>query len=140
MTLAPLGDRAVWHQAVRRDTAALVRLTLPPIISMPDRVDMEIYRGDDLIFDVAVFNWDDTEADLTSTVASSQIRESWYPSALLAELVTSITDNVITCHLLHDDSNDLPGRCAWDLQLTHGALIHTILAGSVGVTPDVTRP
>jgi hypothetical protein len=114
-----------------------------PVGTLPERVDLTLYRGDDFHLDVTVTKADGTPLDLAGIVPTAQVRET--PDAAdppLATFLVTVTDNVIGLHLTHLEAallDDTPA--VWDLQLNDAAGgITTLVRGSVAVTLDVTRP
>jgi hypothetical protein len=111
------------------------------IESLPNQVDLKIYRGDDFYLDLTVYDPDDTPSDLTGVTASSQIRASPGAAATLATLDAFVNGNVITLHLKHADSATLPNNCVWDAQMTYGSGdIITLAGGNITVSGEVTKP
>jgi hypothetical protein len=108
---------------------------------MPGDYDLQIYRGDTGRW--AFILWQDTDktvpVDLTGAIVASQIRDR-PGGATLADMACTITgSNRIDMMLAPADSQNLPSRGAWDLQVTMPAGdVTTIVAGRVCVTVDVT--
>jgi len=110
-------------------------------MSTPQRVPLDVYRGDTHRWTLTL--WTDPAAtlpfDLTGVTAKAEIRRPG-GGPLLAALDTAVTlPNTVDLLLPADESASLPGRVAWDLQLTFGdGSVRTAAAGPVTVTADVT--
>jgi hypothetical protein len=109
---------------------------------MPGDYDLNIYRGDTGRW--AFILWQDIAktipVDLTGAAVAAQIRDR-PGGANLADMACVITGtNRIDMMLAPTDSQNLPSRGAWDLQVTMGNSgdVTTIVAGRVCVTGDVT--
>jgi hypothetical protein len=109
----------------------------------PGRYDLALYRGDSYAWTFRL--WEDTgrtdPTDLTGATAAAELRDK--PNgAVIVTLGCVITlPNIISVELPADSWPDLPVTlAAWDLELTYAATgqVHTVVAGSVAVTPDVT--
>jgi len=123
--------------------AAMPLAGAPTLIeALPEPVNMALYRGDDFAFQLTVTNPDGSAADLTGETATSQMRvtaDTADPPA--GHFDCTIATNVITVVLANAVSKLLPAALVWDLQLTSGTgSIRTLVAGTISVTPDVTRP
>ena len=112
-------------------------------MSEPERRDLRLYRGD--TFTLTVRLWVDmvggVPVDLTGVTAAAEIRD--VPSgALLATFGVAITGNEINLTLPAGSWSMFPARSSavWDLELSEpGAVVRTILAGTVAISGDVTR-
>jgi hypothetical protein len=108
---------------------------------MPGDYDLNIYRGDTGRW--AFILWQDVAktvpVDLTGASVAAQIRDR--PGGTnLADMSCAVTGvNRIDMLLAPADSQSLPSRGAWDLQVTMGSGdVTTIVAGRVCVAVDVT--
>jgi len=107
----------------------------------PGNYPLALYRGDSYRWQFKL--WLDAAktqpADLADVTPKAQIR-SKPAGTLLADLDCVVTlPNIIDASLDHTESQELPSKGSWDLQLTYtGGDVRTILAGPVTVTPDVT--
>jgi hypothetical protein len=107
---------------------------------MPVTVPLSVYRGDSYQWTFTLFTDEDGTVpyDLTGTIAESEIRAK-SSSPVLATLDCVVTlPNVVDVILSAANSALLTGKLVWDLQLTTGELVRTVVAGEVTVTPDVT--
>ena len=107
---------------------------------MPGNYDLNVYRGDTGRW--AFLLWQDAAktvpVDLTGAVAAAQIRDR-PAGTTLANTACTITGNRIDVLLAPANSQALPSRAVWDLQVTaSGGDVTTILAGRVCCTVDVT--
>lgn len=119
-------------------------VTFPPIIlSEPSHVDLVIYRGDTGSFRVTVTDALGVPVNVSSAVWDCDLRAD-------ADATTAITSFVVTPVVGDTSSVDISITAAisatlvaggvWDLQMTLGTTVQTILAGNVTVTKDVSRP
>ena len=110
------------------------------IVSLPQAVNLTLYAGDDFYLDLTVTEPGGAAADLTGCTASSQIRATPGATTVLATMTGTIVGNVITLHLDSTDAVSLANG-VWDAQLVreNGDIV-TLVAGTVTVSPEVTRP
>lgn len=111
----------------------------------PGKYDLPLYRGDTYAWQFTLWEDDDQtiESDLTDVTVAAQIRDRPGGTNLTSLVCTVVLPNIIQAKLGVDEWDDglaLIRTGAWDLQLTYTALdmIHTILAGKVTITDDVT--
>jgi len=107
----------------------------------PGNMPLNIYRGDTYHWRFTL--WADANktepTDLTGVTVKSEIREKPSGTLITPMECTIELPNIIHLTLSADASGALPGKGAWDLQLTYDSGdVVTILAGDVVVTPDVT--
>jgi len=79
--------------------------------------------------------------DLTGVTARAQIRASITAPAILGSFtptVDALAGN-IWLHLADTVSSALPSTGVWDVEIDRGGEITTLAAGTVSMTPDVTR-
>lgn len=113
-------------------------------MSAPGTYNLTVYRGDTLVLDVVLT--DTTTGlvlDLTGYSALAQIRATADAASADASLAAVLTpaEGKVTLTLSAAASAALTITTGvWDLQLTDGSgVVRTYLAGSVTVTPDVSR-
>jgi hypothetical protein len=108
---------------------------------IPAPYQFELYRGDTGRWQFVL--WDDTgktqPTDLTGVIAAAQIRDK-PAGSIITDLSCTVTlPNTIDVVLAAADSQTLPLRGVWDLQLTYpSGDINTVVGGAVMVIPDVT--
>ena len=107
----------------------------------------QVYRGD--TYSHAIEFWNDVaETDpfaITGTV-TAQVKAARLTSdvdgtvlAAFACAVSGAGSNIVTISLTPAQTEDLPASAYWDLQVTNGGVITTLLTGKVKVWGDVTR-
>lgn len=115
--------------------AAVIRL-------LPGALDLQVYRGDDPLFQVTMTEGG-TPVVLPTTGWTAQIRESTSPTSPVLATFTidasTAATGVLRLSLAGADTAGLPSSAAWDLQCTDGGKVRTYLAGSVVATGQVTR-
>lgn len=108
----------------------------------PGPMPLELYRGDSHSWQFRLFDDEDKTipSDLTGVVAKSQIRDRSGGDKITDITCVITLPNVIDADLSAEDSQALMiSRGFWDLQLTYSdGRVHTIVAGGVTVTPDIT--
>lgn len=116
---------------------------------MPGKANLSIYQGDDYQL-VVLFKVKATGEPLpvTGHTFKAQVRKSTAdedgggdPLAEFACMVTDGPNGTVLLELDHTQTTALTERtAAWDMQGTDtGGYVTTYLAGSVTVTPEVTR-
>jgi hypothetical protein len=127
-------------QPVSSDVEERVGGTTTKLTSLPVEVDISMYQGDDLTFTVTVTNPDSSPADLTGATFLSQIRLTpQTPNPPLAIIATSVTTNVVSCHIASADSTKVT-VAVWDLQMTSSAgMVTTLVGGSLTCAPQVSE-
>lgn len=139
------GERAL---RARRATAALtaaIEASIDTIrIGEPATCHLIVYRGDSGRFRVTVTNADGTAADVSTGTWDADIREQAEAVQPMASLTMSPVENrpdQIDVILSATTSASLRpgGPWYWDLELTMGGEVQTLLAGNVTVRADVSR-
>jgi hypothetical protein len=131
------------REVVSRAAAVAGPITATGNLSqLPASVNLSLYRGDDFSFTLPVTNPDGSAYTLTGCTALAQIRATaTAPDPPTAVFTTSLATNIITLSLSNTVSAGIAvGAYVWDCQLMDAsAKIHTIAAGAVTVTADVSR-
>jgi hypothetical protein len=111
------------------------------LIQLPTMVNLVLYEGDDFTFLVSVTDSAGQPADLTGVTARAQIRETIADDVILGELTATVeeVEGNIWLHLDDAVSAVLPPKSVWDVEMDRGGEIVTLAAGTITVTPDVTR-
>jgi len=111
------------------------------ISQLPAVVNVELYAGDSLEMSVAVTDADGYPFDLDGWTARSQIRETPESGTVEAELTATVDQATatITLFLTAADSAGLPRQAVWDVEISRDPVVTTLAAGTVTVTPEVTR-
>ena len=89
--------------------------------------------------------WTDSDktqpADLSGATVRAQVRED-RTSSDATDFEVSVTDNVVTLHLLPKSTQDLADTNVWDCQVdwqSDEVNVQTVVAGSIVASGDVTR-
>jgi hypothetical protein len=110
---------------------------------VPSKANLAIYQGDDYAAVVTIVNGTTTPPDLTGYLAQAQIREGPAddnPAVVVEIAAVLVPPNIINIVIPHTITTGLSGTYSWDLQLVDsGGTVTTVLAGTVNVTPEVTR-
>jgi hypothetical protein len=100
---------------------------------------LALWRGDS--YHWAFRFWNDPAKtdpyDLTGCTAAAEIRTAPGVEPATA-MACVITGNVIDVRLSVDDCRALPAAGTWDLQLTKGTDVTTVVVGPVAVNGDIT--
>ena len=109
---------------------------------LPAGVNLSLYRGDDFSFTMPVTHQDGSAYDLTGCTILAQIRATAMAAdPPTAVFTSSVATNIITLSLAGTASAAIAvGTYVWDCQITDAsAKVHTIAAGAVTMTADVSR-
>jgi hypothetical protein len=111
-------------------------------MAFPGTYNFSYYRGDTNQFVVRPKNSTDGSAfDLTGYTAAFVVataRGSAGTKYTMSATVNTSTD-IVTCTILPASGRDLaPGRFEYDVQITNGVQIYTLLTGTISVTDDIT--
>jgi len=109
------------------------------ITRIPATVNLQVWRGDDVGFSVAVFDEDGEPADLAGATVRAQIRVGADAAQIEGVFDTEIEDNIIRLRLRAETSEGLPRALVWDCEMVLDDWVTTLTAGTIAVTPDVTR-
>lgn len=109
-------------------------------LSEPVSADLVIYRGDSGGFRVTVTADDGTPIDVSTASWLCQIRPApdAGPPFALAVTPTVGDPSSVDVFLSADTSERLRGNGRWDLQMSVGDAVATLLAGTVRVTKDIS--
>jgi hypothetical protein len=128
--------------APRGATIPVPITTSGTLSQLPAAINLNAYRGDDFAFTLTVTDANNNPVDVTGWTILAQIRTR--PDAIdppTAVFTVSVAVNVITLTLSHTVSAGIAaGLYVWDCQLTNlSAAVHTIAAGSMSLTADVSH-
>jgi len=133
--------RSVAPQAQQTVQVSLQAAQQTIVFSQPTEVDLVVYRGDTGRFRVSVSNPDGSPLDVSMATWDCDIRASEDAEPPLASLnvypVDGMTDT-IEVQLNSTTSRSLTGG-VWDLEMTLGGEVQTLLKGRVIVQKDVSR-
>lgn len=105
--------------------------------------NLTIYQGDNYAHEVQLKNSSNAVINISTRSYAGQIRKRRSSETISATFTSEITDGAngkVVFSLLPADTAALPaGRYVYDFQETNGAVITTILTGTVTVTGEVTR-
>lgn len=110
------------------------------ISQLPTAVNLILYAGDDFSMVCVVKYANGSPADLSGAVALSHIRQTADSPILLGEFMINVSGNEIALDLSGDVSAQLPRNSVWDLEVTINDRVTTLVAGTITMTPEVTRP
>lgn len=107
----------------------------------PGKFDLDLYRGDS--YDWRFTLWSDTAqtvpADLTGATVKCEIREASAGVIVVPLGAVIVQPNFIDVSVVPADYATIPSKGVWDLQITGvDTKVHTVVAGAVNVTGDVT--
>lgn len=107
----------------------------------PGKFDLQLYRGDSYAWRFRI--WTDTAqtvpANLLGATAMAQIRDKSAGDKIVDLICTITQPNLIDVSMTPAKYSTCPPSGVWDLQITYSdGQVHTPIAGTVTVTPDVT--
>lgn len=112
------------------------------VLSEPVEVNLVVYRGDSGNFRITVSDGT-APVDVSDVIWNGEIRRKVSDAAVLTnfDFVPAVDDvSAVDVFLPADKSELLNSNCVYDIQFIRGDKVLTILAGSIQVTKDVTRP
>ena len=110
----------------------------------PGSYNLDLYRGDTYKWQFQLFQDNDQTqpVNLTGATLKSEIRDKTAGTVVIpitCTLSATPTDGIINAVLAATAFAGMPQHGVWDLQVTFSnGDIHTVLAGTVTVTADVT--
>jgi hypothetical protein len=115
----------------------------PVALSDPADIDLIVYRGDSGRFRVAISQPDGTPLNISTATWDCDIRASEDapdpPMATLDVALVGGTTNTVEVTLTAVQSAALTGDGVWDLEMTLGPDVQTIVKGAVILRKDVSR-
>lgn len=108
------------------------------ITALPQVVNLNLYQGDDFFLDITVTDSQGQPVDLSGSTSTAQIRKSAADATIMASFTVTPEGNVLHLHLVGADAAVLTSG-VWDAQIDTGA-VTTLVAGTVSITNEVTRP
>lgn len=112
-------------------------------MAFPGTYNFNYYRGDTFSFIVRPKDASGAAFDLTSysaifTIASSRGASPTY--SYTGTATVNATDDIVTCVIPAATGRNLDPDITWvyDVQVTNGATIYTLLTGSITSTDDIT--
>jgi len=124
--------------------AVLPPSTVGPVcFTKPGVVDLCVYRGDSGRVRVRVTDADGQPVDVSAATWDCDFRSTEDAGTVLCSPSVEAVPgapNAVDIVLTATDSAELDADCVWDLEMTLGGEVTTILAGKVLVTKDVSRP
>jgi hypothetical protein len=110
---------------------------------MAATVNIQIYQGDTYVHQLSLKNSANAVINISTRTYAGQIRKRSSSDAITATFSTEITDGangVVVFSLAPNiTSNIASGSYVYDFQETNGAVVTTLLKGSVAVIGEVTR-
>lgn len=112
-------------------------------MAFPGTYNFNYYRGDTFSFiispkDAIGNSWDLTNYSAVFTIASSRGPSPTYSYTGTTSI--NLVDSIITCTIPPATGRSLSSDIAWvyDVQITNGTEIYTVLNGSISSTNDIT--
>lgn len=111
-------------------------------MAFPGTYNFNYYRGDTLQFTITPKDADGNSFSLTGYSAAFTIANQRGAGATQYSGTTTIntSTNVITCTLAASTGRNLVGGTTYvyDVQITNGSVIYTVLTGNISSTNDIT--
>lgn len=111
------------------------------ITALPVPVNLDLYAGDDFTMEIAVAYPDGTPYPVDTAGPASQVREG-FNGDVIAEFTIETDEGepgLMYLSLAPHVTAGLPRSAVWDVQISPGGSVITLAAGTVTVTPEVTR-
>jgi hypothetical protein len=104
-------------------------------------VQLLLYQGDDFTLQLDVAEASGDPLDLAGATPLAQIRLTPGDEFAAGEfdVTTGEDPGVLFLHLTHAVSTTLPRATVWDCQITQGGVVTTLAAGTITMTPEVSR-
>lgn len=98
--------------------------------------DIEIYRGDDFLLEVALLDANGLPADLSTATIELAFGEI---DGDISYADITVNQHVVTAVFSHAATKDIQWTTGeWDLQITQAGKVTTVARGRVKITRDVT--
>ena len=110
-------------------------------MAFPGTYNFNYYRGDTNQFVVRPKNTNGSSFDLAGYTAEFVVATARGSSGTQYPMtaVVNASSDIVTCTIEPDDGRDLsPGTFVYDVQITNGLQIYTLLTGTITVTDDIT--
>ena len=119
------------------------RVNTPAVhLSGPMVTNLAVYRGDSGRFRITVADYNGTPVDISTATWDADIRKTADdPTVITSFTVTPVAGDPASVDvvLAADQSALLDGNCVYDVQMTLGAEVSTLIYGSITLTQDVSR-
>jgi hypothetical protein len=114
-------------------------------MAFPGTYNFNYYRGDTFEFIIRPKDAVGDPFDLTGYTSSFTIANSRGPSPSLFYVATAsidLIDDIVTCTISAPTGENLLPGVTWvyDVQITDGTNVYTLLTGNITVTDDVREP
>lgn len=112
------------------------------VLSDPEVIDLEIYRGDSGSFIVTVTDALGAPIDVSAASWLAEIRETPdSPTPITAMTVTPVAGqpSQVAVKITPGSTNPMMKDGSWDLQMTLGGEITTLMGGKVILAKDVSK-
>lgn len=110
-------------------------------MAFPGTYNFNYYRGDTNQFVIRPKNTNGSAFDLAGYTAQFVVATARGTSGTQYPMTATVnsTTDIVTCTIEPDDGRDLaPGTFVYDVQITNGLQIYTLLTGTITVTDDIT--
>lgn len=110
-------------------------------MAFPGTYNFSYYRGDTNQFVARPKNSDGSAFDLTGYTAEYTVATARGASGTQYPMTATVnaSTDIVTCTIAADDGRDLtPGTFVYDVQITNGVQIYTLLTGTITVTDDIS--
>jgi hypothetical protein len=111
-------------------------------LSGPLLLNLQVYRGDSGRFRISVLNPDGSPMDLTGATWDADIRlKANDPTTITNFDITPVAGDPssIDVILTPENSDLLSNNCVYDVEMTLGGEVHTLIYGAITITQDVSR-
>jgi hypothetical protein len=139
ISTVPANGRRARVTATEAPPALSIRAGCAVITQLPACVNMELYAGDSFTLRIDVTDGAGDPADLSGAVIRAQIRTTPESTNIAGQFTPTIQGSAILLDLTSEVSTRLPARTVWDVDMTRGDRVITLAAGTITLTPEVSR-
>lgn len=114
----------------------------PLTLSKPLAVDLSVYRGDTGMFRITVSNPDLTPHNVTDATWDADIRSEADDSTVIVSMTVSPVpgdSSSVDVSLTAAMSALIEENAVYDVEMTQGGIVTTLIAGRIVLTKDVSR-
>jgi len=103
----------------------------------PSRLDLEIFRGDDLALTVNFVDDDGAPVNIASNTYTASITNI-DTGATITTATASVAGSIVTIAIGHASMASVPSRAMWKLTENASGVVTTIFVGTLAVVDEVT--
>lgn len=102
----------------------------------PSRLDLEVFRGDDLSLTISFVDDAGSPVDVSANGYTAVIMDIETGVSITSSAAT-VNESIVTVAVGHAVMTPLPSRTAWKLTETAAGSVTTVLAGTLAISDEV---